>query len=591
MSLHPLLRYLSNSLLCLLLLSCPISAHKGAVALVTPMDEIAVDGDLSDWPQQIARYPIEVAYFNPPQNEEDFQGWLQLGYSTAHNALYVAVEVNDESVATDPIVYPPFDVRDGCFLMVDAEHAEKGRNIGSYYLLRNGESSVSGPEVKQSDFQAAMQTADRTTRYEWRIDIQEKTRGAIQLRPGASLGFNVMVGDLDRDSSITFMAWDIGITNPNNIYTPRLGDALLVDSTVGQLRGQVRWEDDNTGARRSLVQIRSLSIPDHWLQIQADEHGNFAVDLQPDQYRVRLLSTGTGEEETTVSVQTGVTATVRLTAPAARGTRFLAGRGKGHWQNFDGTDGLVSQSVYALCQDREGNIWLGTEGGVSKYDGRSFTSYTEHDGLVDNFMTAILQDRHGDIWFATGTWQGARGVSRFDGEKFTGYGPAEGLASNMVNDILEDSEGLLWFATEEGLSKFDGEKFRNFTTKNGLPHDAILALHQDPQGYLWLGTKKGVSRFDPRRTEGEAFHNFTTENGLPHDQVNDIVEDRQGNLWFATEGGLSRFDGREFFNYTTENGLHYDQVQVLFEDRQGYLWLGTGSLYGAALSRFDGRSS
>jgi len=591
LSLHPLLRYLSNSLLCLLLLSCPISAHKGAVALVTPMDEIAVDGDLSDWPQQIARYPIEVAYFNPPQNEEDFQGWLQLGYSTAHNALYVAVEVNDESVATDPIVYPPFDVRDGCFLMVDAEHAEKGRNIGSYYLLRNGESSVSGPEVKQSDFQAAMQTADRTTRYEWRIDIQEKTRGAIQLRPGASLGFNVMVGDLDRDSSITFMAWDIGITNPNNIYTPRLGDALLVDSTVGQLRGQVRWEDDNTGARRSLVQIRSLSIPDHWLQIQADEHGNFAVDLQPDQYRVRLLSTGTGEEETTVSVQTGVTATVRLTAPAARGTRFPAGRGKGHWQNFDGTDGLVSQSVYALCQDREGNIWLGTEGGVSKYDGRSFTSYTEHDGLVDNFMTAILQDRHGDIWFATGTWQGARGVSRFDGEKFTGYGPAEGLASNMVNDILEDSEGLLWFATEEGLSKFDGEKFRNFTTKNGLPHDAILALHQDPQGYLWLGTKKGVSRFDPRRTEGEAFHNFTTENGLPHDQVNDIVEDRQGNLWFATEGGLSRFDGREFFNYTTENGLHYDQVQVLFEDRQGYLWLGTGSLYGAALSRFDGRSS
>jgi serine phosphatase RsbU (regulator of sigma subunit)/ligand-binding sensor domain-containing protein len=585
---HPLLRYLNSSLLGLLLLSCPASAHKGAVALAVPMDEIAVDGDLSDWPQQMTRYPIAVPFFNPPRNPEDFQGWLQLGYNTAHNALYVAVEVNDESVATDPIASPPWDIRDGCFLIVDAEHAEKGRNIGSY-SLRNGESSVSGPEVKQSEFQAAMQTADRTTCYEWRIDIQKKTRGATRLQPGASLGFNVLVGDLDRDSSSTTMAWEIGTANPENIYTPRLGDALLVDSAVGQLRGQVHWEDDDTGARRSLVQIRSLSAPDHWLQIQADEHGNFAVDLQPDQYRVRLLSPGTGERETTVRIKTGATSTVRLTAPAARGTRVPAGRGKGHWQNFDGTDGLVSQSVYALCQDRGGNIWLGTEGGVSKYDGRSFTSYTEHDGLVDNFMTAILQDRHGDIWFATGTWPGARGVSRFDGTTFTGYGPAEGLASNMVNDILEDSEGLLWFATEEGLSRFDGGNFLNFTTENGLPHDAILALHQDPQGYLWLGTKKGVSRFDPRRTDGEAFRNFTIENGLPNDLIKDIIEDRQGNLWFATQGGLSRFDGQTFYNYTTENGLRYNQVQVLFEDHQGYLWIGTGDLYGASLSRFDAR--
>jgi len=184
------------------------------------MDEIAVDGDLSDWPQQMMRYPIAVAHLDPPRDEEDFQGWLQLGYSTAHNALYVAVEVNDESVATDPIASPPFDVRDGCHLGVDVEHAEEARSIGSYFL-RSGESGASGPEVKQSDFRAAMRTTDRTTRYEWRVDIQGKTGGQIRLRPGAVLGFNVAVGDLDRDSSMTAVSWEMGHPTIDHFRTPR----------------------------------------------------------------------------------------------------------------------------------------------------------------------------------------------------------------------------------------------------------------------------------------------------------------------------------------------------------------------------------
>ena len=123
------------------------------------------------------------------------------------------------------------------------------------------------------------------------------------------------------------------------------------------------------------------------------------------------------------------------------GKKVAAGPGKGNWRTFDATDGLVDVSVASIFQDREGYLWFGTQGGLSRYDGQTWTSFTTRDGLAHDWVISICQDREGYLWF--GTWGG--GVSRYDGREFKTFTTQEGLAGNNVSSILQDREGYRWF--------------------------------------------------------------------------------------------------------------------------------------------------
>ena len=98
--------------------------------------------------------------------------------------------------------------------------------------------------------------------------------------------------------------------------------------------------------------------------------------------------------------------------PAGPGQVVPAGRGTGHWKNWDVADGLPGNSVFCSLVDHEENLWFGFQnGGVVRYDGHAFTPFTTVDGLVHNTVWDIFQDRDGHLWFAT--WGG---VSRYDGQ-------------------------------------------------------------------------------------------------------------------------------------------------------------------------------
>jgi ligand-binding sensor domain-containing protein len=91
-------------------------------------------------------------------------------------------------------------------------------------------------------------------------------------------------------------------------------------------------------------------------------------------------------------------------------------------------------------------------GGVSKYDGRSFTHFTEKEGLGNNVIVSILEDKNKNLWF--GSMGG--GVCKYDGKTFTHFTEKEGLGSNFVNCIIEDKSGNLWIGTADGgVSKYD----------------------------------------------------------------------------------------------------------------------------------------
>jgi ligand-binding sensor domain-containing protein/class 3 adenylate cyclase len=240
-----------------------------------------------------------------------------------------------------------------------------------------------------------------------------------------------------------------------------------------------------------------------------------------------------------------------------------------NFSSFSKLQGLKHSNIRRMLQDKSGNLWIGTDGGVSKYDGKSFTHYTVKEGLSNNVVWSILEDRSGNLWFGTNG-----GVSKYDGKSFTHYTDKEGLSNNVVWSIIEDKSGNLWFGTNDGVSKYDGKSFTHFTEKEGLCNNAVWSILEDRSGNLWFGTNNGVSRLSRDR---KSFTNYTEKEGLCNNAVWSILEDRSGNLWFGTNSGISRLsrDGKSFTRYSEKEGLSNNVVYSILEDKSENLWFGT----------------
>ena len=246
--------------------------------------------------------------------------------------------------------------------------------------------------------------------------------------------------------------------------------------------------------------------------------------------------------------------------------------------SFGKLQGLKNTIVPSLLQDKADNLWICTAGGVTKYDGCSFSNFTTEQGLVYNDIRSALQDRHGDIWF--GSLGG--GLSKYDGHSFTSFTAKDGLLSNYVPTITEDKHGNIWFGTLGGLTKYDGHSFTNYTQKEGLINDSVEAVLTDRAGNIWAGTDGGVSKYD-----GHSFTNYTEKEGLGHGGVYCMLEDRSGNIWFGTYGGgVSVFNGSSFTHLTSKGGLADDYIFSLLQDKDGNIWMGTHN----GLSKYDGKS-
>jgi ligand-binding sensor domain-containing protein/serine phosphatase RsbU (regulator of sigma subunit) len=610
-----------------LLLICfvlPAAAHNGTVGVAVPLEGIVIDGDFSDWPKGMDRYPISVvSYGEDPRGETDFQAFFRVGYSERENALYLAVEVRDDSVVIDPSETGSWGLSDKCMVLIDLDHREQEGKFGVYRAV-GGLVTAEGGSLE--DFTVTVRQIEGVFQYEWRVDIGEKSQGKVHLRAGRSIGLGVACGDLDEDDSMGWVAW-----GELRVYNSRsLSDLVLVDGPTGRLRGEVRWADEEVGIRRSWVGIRSEKSEKLWVVKIADSGGHFDVELPPGRYRVkRNFPNPQGEspqgEERAVEVEPGKVAKIELVVPLPQGKRTKAGKGRGHWRTIDVTDGLLSPVVYQTLQDENGDLWFATEAGVNRYDGRRFYALTKEDGLPHNWVHTILRDRKGDLWIGTmkglcrydgekivdlrgenyplGGWIQAllddsrghvwigsgNGLCRYDGKEFTSFSEEEELGGVSVRSILEDSRGSLWIGTEKGLYRYDGERFeRRFTDENGIASNDVFSLLEDSLGNLWIGTKNGLYRYD-----GEQLSHFTTADGLAYMAVRSLLEDRHGHLWIGTGyyewGALCRYDGKEFECFTTEDGLPFNTVSSIFEDREGNLWFGAGYFgVGGGLSRYSG---
>ena len=175
--------------------------------------------------------------------------------------------------------------------------------------------------------------------------------------------------------------------------------------------------------------------------------------------------------------------------------------------------------------------------------------WTTAEDLPQNSVTALVQTRDGYVWLGT-----YGGLGRFDGVRFTVFdtGNTPQLRSNGILALLEDGQGALWIGTNGGgLSRFHDGRFTTFTSADGLPNDIVRALYEDREGSLWIGTNDGLCRLRDGR-----FTTYTIKDGLASGFVRAIGEDEGGVLWIGTNGGgLSRFQSGRFTTFTAADGL------------------------------------
>jgi PAS domain S-box-containing protein len=243
---------------------------------------------------------------------------------------------------------------------------------------------------------------------------------------------------------------------------------------------------------------------------------------------------------------------------------------------FDGTvfyhyssrEGISSNIITSLFEDKQGFLWIGTNGGgLNMFDGKGFTQYTPENGFPDGIVRAIIQDDKGDIFIAT-----PGGLTVFNGELFTSYVMKEELKSNNVSCFLKDNQGRVWIGTYgAGINLYDGHKFIHYGVNEGLCGNFVRSMSKDSKGYIWIGTEKGLSMFN-----GQGFTNYTTRQGLLDNDIFSVLVDKKEDVWIGTrKDGISVLAKDGFVYYRQKEGLSINSIYSLLEDSHGQMWVGT----------------
>ena len=224
------------------------------------------------------------------------------------------------------------------------------------------------------------------------------------------------------------------------------------------------------------------------------------------------------------------------------------GRFKHYRHNPDDPNSLISDNVYTIYGDRDGHMWVGQEGGVSRFDPATegFTNYRPvPDNLASlaNTVWVIYQDRSGTLWL--GTWGGS--LIRFDdkAKTFVNYTPdsrdPHRLSGGGINTIHEDRTGTLWLGAMDGLYRYNRQSgvFTRYTESQSLPSSTIRCILEDGVGRLWLSTQRGISRFDPQR---ETFRNYDMSDGLQSNEFSTgCYQSPDGEMFFGGSNGFNAF--------------------------------------------------
>lgn len=231
------------------------------------------------------------------------------------------------------------------------------------------------------------------------------------------------------------------------------------------------------------------------------------------------------------------------------------------------TNGLPDNWVKCIVEDREGNIWVGTRGGLGVLRPRKVVMRSPPDRWQHVQPLGIAAGSHGTVWAGS---EGA-GLYQFDGRYWRNFGASDGLSNGYVWCVLEDMTGAVWAGT------WSGGLFRGRDGKFAVPealselNDPITALLESPVGTLWIGTGKGLAQFKDGRLK-----QFAALGGAAAGDIRALANGRDGEVWLGTLGaGLGRFSDGKLQTYTALDGLPGEFILSLHHEPDGTVWIGT----------------
>jgi signal transduction histidine kinase/ligand-binding sensor domain-containing protein len=255
----------------------------------------------------------------------------------------------------------------------------------------------------------------------------------------------------------------------------------------------------------------------------------------------------------------------------------------------------ATNSVLAICEDKDKKIWIGTDGqgiGIfdpSSHETRHLSKENNANSISSNVVTAIYRDRNSDLWIG----YYLEGFSRLDWKtkQFTHFKnntkDPKGLSGNDVWDIFQDSEANYWIGTiGDGLNKFDFEAktyvhYRNNSRDTtSLSNNDVYKIFQDKSGNIWIGTRDGLCRFNKSKNNFTRFiSGKDLEKGIFGNWVLDIYQDQLGNLWIGTDQALNLYDPQSmtFTHFQEKEGLEGNTVIAISSDTRNNLWISTNN--------------
>ncbi len=234
-------------------------------------------------------------------------------------------------------------------------------------------------------------------------------------------------------------------------------------------------------------------------------------------------------------------------------------------------NGLPEQTVQAFAQTTDHYLWIGTTGGLLRFDGASFRLFDRVNTpqLMENSVFSLLASRDGSLWIGT---EGG-GLLRYRAGKFRHFGAADGLSDEFIRALFEDRDGTIWVGTDNGLLRFSRGRLVRVDGTGEIPAIAVHAIAQDRQGGLWVG---GSSLLRIYHGQVRVYH---LQGGGSLNRVKSILATRDGTIWVGTVSGLNemrdaRFEmrGRPHFEHIP--GIN-QTVRVLRQTSDGSLWVGT----------------